>query len=89
MVAIYLSGMASCLFERNSLDGLDGLDGLYTLNPETSPPRGTPITLTIHAREDVVEPVGRIPLDVFLAERRDAASTPADASRNGPASEDG
>jgi len=53
VIAIYLDGRRSCLVERNSLDGLDG--SLYTLEAETMPAAGTPVTLLVTPRGERVE----------------------------------
>jgi hypothetical protein len=54
VVAVYLDGEGLCLFERNSLDGID--DTLYTINPERSPKRGTPVTVVFTPTGQEVAP---------------------------------
>ena len=54
VVAIYLDGSGQCLLERNSLEGLD--DSLYSINPATAPPRGTPVTIVFAPTGQQVPP---------------------------------
>ncbi|GJM21950.1 MAG: hypothetical protein DHS20C15_18650 [Planctomycetota bacterium] len=70
VIAIYLADARVCVLERHSLDGLD--DTFYTLNPARSPRQGTPVTLVIRVRDeivpereaiDVLELIGRAELD--------------------------
>ncbi len=53
LVAIYLDGRGTCLFERNSLRGIDTP---YTLHPERMPPRSSSVTLHFHPTGGFVEP---------------------------------
>ncbi|MGQ0552396.1 MAG: serine hydrolase, partial [Planctomycetota bacterium] len=47
IVATYLTGEGTSLFERNSLEGID--DSLYTLHAGQAPARGTPVSLIFRA----------------------------------------
>lgn len=81
VVAIYLTGDGLCLFERNSLDGID--DSLYSINPATAPPRGTPVTIVFTPTGQEVAPPPPPPtLDVVagaLGSQLDAALAEAAA----------
>jgi hypothetical protein len=65
VVAIYLDGSGQCLFERNSLEGLD--DSLYSINPDTAPSRGTPVTIVFAPTGQEVAPPPPPPSEVVVA----------------------